>query len=276
MLVMQTSPKLQWTVTAGYQEWPELQCPANPGTASDAAQLLIAGVVHDRGVVTTNFPEPLQLDNSRPVSPSPTLRDSRIARGFTTPTASCSPSKSPLPTLRAPPTTAIMEKITETLKKATIGGDKKAKKDKKAAAPDAADAGPLEMQPPPAFLQERLDMFDRLYKEQQDEIAKRPHEDILITLGDGTIKPGKSYETTPASIAKGISNSLLKRTVIARIDGDQLWDLERPLEKSCKLELLDFNDDQGKFVFCTGSLAIGHCLGADIGLARALERTRPR
>ncbi|KAK0750449.1 threonyl-tRNA synthetase [Schizothecium vesticola] len=151
-----------------------------------------------------------------------------------------------------------MEKITETLKKATIGGDKKPKKDKKAAAPDAADAGPLEMQPPPAFLQERLDMFDRLYKEQQDEIAQRPREDILITLGDGTIKPGKSYETTPASIAKGISNSLLKRTVIARIDGDQLWDLERPLEKSCKLELLDFNDDQGKFVFWHSS---AHVLG---------------
>ena len=169
-----------------------------------------------------------------------------------------------------------MEKVAETLKKVAIGGEKKPKKDKKAAAPDATDAGPLEMNPPPAFLQERLDMFDRLYKEQQDEIAKRPHEDILITLADGTIKPGKSYETTPASIAKGISNSLLKRTVIARIDGDQLWDLERPLERSCKLELLDFNDDQGKFVFCMGFPGIGWNLGADIGLTRALERTRPR
>jgi threonyl-tRNA synthetase len=37
---------------------------------------------------------------------------------------------------------------------------------------------------------------------------------------------------------------------VARVDGEALWDLERPLEKSCKLELLDFNDEQGKFVFC--------------------------
>ena len=143
-----------------------------------------------------------------------------------------------------------MEKVTEVLKKTAIGGEKKPKKEKKAPAGDAADAGPLELQPPPAFIQDRLDLFDRLYKEQQEELAKKPHDDIQITMPDGSIKPGKAYETSPADIAKGISNSLLKRTVVARIDGDTLWDLERPLEKSCKLELLDFNDDQGKFVFC--------------------------
>lgn len=151
-------------------------------------------------------------------------------------------------------TQPTMEQVTDALKKATIGGaDKKAKKDKKAPGADA-DAGPLEMQPPPAFIQERIELFDRLYKEQQEELARKPRHEILITMPDGTIKPGKAYETTPAEIAKGISNSLYKRTVVARIDGDQLWDLERPLEKSCKLELLDFNDDQGKFVFCMAAL----------------------
>jgi threonyl-tRNA synthetase len=144
-----------------------------------------------------------------------------------------------------------VEQVTEALKKAAIGGEKKAKKEKKAPAGDAADAGPLELNPPAAFIQERLDLFDRLYKEQQEELSKRPHDDINITMPDGTVKVGKSYETTPAQIAAGISKSLLKRTVVARVDGEELWDLERPLEKSCKLELLDFNDDQGKFVFCT-------------------------
>jgi threonyl-tRNA synthetase len=146
-----------------------------------------------------------------------------------------------------------MEKVTEALQKAAIGGgDKKPKKEKKAPAAAAADAGPLEMQPPPGFLQERIDLFDRLYKEQQEELAKKPRDEILITMPDGTVKPGKAYETTPGEIAKGISNSLYKRTVVARIDGEHLWDLDRPIEKSCKLELLDFNDDQGKFVFCEG------------------------
>ncbi|KAL0467800.1 threonyl-tRNA synthetase [Neurospora intermedia] len=156
----------------------------------------------------------------------------------------------------------VTEKVTETLKKVAIGGDKpqKEKKQKKEKAAPAAggDAGPLEMNPPPAFIQERLDLFDKLYKEQQEELAKRPRDDILITMPDGTTKTGKAYETTPAEIAKGISNSLFKRTVVARIDGETLWDLERPLEKSCKLELLDFNDDQGKFVFWHSS---AHILG---------------
>ncbi len=150
-----------------------------------------------------------------------------------------------------------MEQVTDALKKAAIGGDKKPKKEKKApAGAAAADAGPLEMQPPPAFIQARLDLFDRLYKEQQEEYAKKPHDDIEITMPDGTVKPGKAYETTPAEIAKGISNSLLKRTVVARVDGETLWDLERPLEKSCKLELLDFNDEQGKFVFCMAPVSV--------------------
>lgn len=161
-----------------------------------------------------------------------------------------------------------MEKVTEALQKTAIGdaaktliggADKvdkkpKQKKEKKAAAaPVDTSAGPLEVQPPPAFLQERIDLFDRLYKEQQEELASRPRDDILITMPDGSVKPGKAYETTAAEIAKGISNSLYKRTVVARVDGEHLWDLDRPLEKSCKLELLDFNDDQGKFVFCKGS-----------------------
>ncbi|KAK1777641.1 hypothetical protein QBC45DRAFT_443315 [Copromyces sp. CBS 386.78] len=156
----------------------------------------------------------------------------------------------------------VTEKVTETLKKVSIGGDKpqkeKRQKKEKAAPAAGGDAGPLEMNPPPAFIQERLDLFDRLYKEQQEELAKRPHDDILITMPDGTTKVGKAYETTPAEIAKGISNSLFKRTVVARIDGETLWDLERPLEKSCKLELLDFNDDQGRFVFWHSS---AHVLG---------------
>ncbi|KXX78274.1 Threonine--tRNA ligase, cytoplasmic [Madurella mycetomatis] len=132
------------------------------------------------------------------------------------------------------------------------------KASKKSKPVPVADTGPLEMQPPPAFIQERLELFDRLYKEQQEDLARKPRDDIQITMPDGAVKPGKAYETTPAEIAKGISNSLFKRTVVARIDGDQLWDLERPLEKSCKLELLDFNDDQGKFVFWHSS---AHILG---------------
>ncbi|KAK3941197.1 hypothetical protein QBC46DRAFT_383503 [Diplogelasinospora grovesii] len=155
-----------------------------------------------------------------------------------------------------------MEKVTDALKKAAIGGEKKEKpkKEKKGPAADAGDAGPLELNPPPSFINDRVELFDKLYKEQQEELAKKPRTEILITMPDGTVKTGKAYETTPGEIAKSISNSLYKRAVVARLDGDkeQLWDLDRPLERSCKLEILDFNDEQGKFVFWHSS---AHILG---------------
>lgn len=120
-----------------------------------------------------------------------------------------------------------------------------------------AAAGPLEMTPPPAFLKSRNDLFNKRKAERDAWIAKQPRKDIEIEMPDGSKKKGKSWETSPASIAREISKSLFERTVIARVDGE-LWDLERPLEKSCKLELLDFEHSEGKKVFWHSS---AHILG---------------
>lgn len=76
-----------------------------------------------------------------------------------------------------------------------------------------------------------------------NRIAK-PREEITISLPNGKEEKGTSWETTPAAIAKGISKSLLERTVISLVDGE-LWDITRPLEKSCKLEFLDFEHPEG-------------------------------
>jgi threonyl-tRNA synthetase len=73
----------------------------------------------------------------------------------------------------------------------------------------------------------------------------KPREDITISLPDGKKIPGKSWETTPASIALSIAKSLLENTVIAEVDGE-LWDLDRPLEKSCSLKLVDFEQPNGE------------------------------
>ncbi|KAI2611464.1 threonyl-tRNA synthetase [Hypoxylon fragiforme] len=147
------------------------------------------------------------------------------------------------------------------VKKVVVGGPKPAKKDKKskAAAADAA-TGPIELNPPPDFLKTRLELFDRLKAKYDEEIAKKPRENITITLPDGSVKVGTSWETTPGDIAKGVSNSLYKRSIVARLDGDKekLWDLDRPLEQSCKLELLTFDDEQGRTVFWHSS---AHILG---------------
>lgn len=43
------------------------------------------------------------------------------------------------------------------------------------------------------------------------------------------------------------SRGLADNCVIARVDGD-LWDLDRPLEKSCSLELLRFDHEDAQAV----------------------------
>jgi threonyl-tRNA synthetase len=67
----------------------------------------------------------------------------------------------------------------------------------------------------------------------------------------------KSYETSPLQIASMLSKSLANDTVIAKVDGE-LWDLDRPLEKSCGLQFLKFDDDEGKAVYWHSS---AHVLG---------------
>ncbi|KAK1069222.1 threonyl-tRNA synthetase [Friedmanniomyces endolithicus] len=122
---------------------------------------------------------------------------------------------------------------------------------------EVGSAGPLEIKPEPEYFATRNAIFDKRKAEREAWVAKQPREDIEITLPGGSPKHGKSWETTPSALAREISKSLLERTVIARVDGE-LWDLDRPLEKSCKLELLDFDHPEGKKVFWHSS---AHILG---------------
>ncbi|KAJ2780927.1 threonyl-tRNA synthetase [Coemansia javaensis] len=110
---------------------------------------------------------------------------------------------------------------------------------------------------PPAFVEHRNRIFDELYQKQQEEAARQPREPITITLPDGSERAGTSWETTPMDIANGISKSLAKRLVIAKVNGE-LWDTLRPLEGSATLELLDFENDEAKQVYWHSS---AHVLG---------------
>ncbi|KAJ3515363.1 hypothetical protein NLJ89_g1814 [Agrocybe chaxingu] len=138
--------------------------------------------------------------------------------------------------------------------------DGKKLKDKKAKT-IAASSHPLELQPPPEFFGHRLKIFNELKAEYDAFVAAQPREDITVTLPDGSERKGKSWQTSPMDVAKEVSKSLSERIVIAKaydqVDGE-LWDLERPLEKSCQLELLDFEHPEGKKVFWHSS---AHVLG---------------
>lgn len=156
----------------------------------------------------------------------------------------------------------------EGVKNLAVAGEKKAeqkapkpKKEKKAKG-DGGDGRPLMLDPAPAFFDHRIQIFEKLKAKYDEEIAQKPRENITITLGDGKILEGQSWVTSPGEIARNISKSLFERTVIARLDHgtpeETLWDLERPLEKSCKLELLPFDHPEGKRVFWHSS---AHILG---------------
>ncbi|KIK95681.1 hypothetical protein PAXRUDRAFT_140136 [Paxillus rubicundulus Ve08.2h10] len=136
-------------------------------------------------------------------------------------------------------------------------GDVKKPKDKKDKALATASQFPLELQPPPAYIDERIKLFEQLQAEYNEHVKAQSREEITITMPDGSERKGTSWETTPMDVAKEVSKSLSERVVIAKVNGD-LWDLERPLEASCKLELLDFEHPEGKRVFWHSS---AHVLG---------------
>ncbi|KAF8500154.1 hypothetical protein F5888DRAFT_1679539 [Russula emetica] len=132
----------------------------------------------------------------------------------------------------------------------------KSQKEKKSKTVPASQF-PLELQPPPGFFDHRVKIFEDLKVEYDAFVQAQPRQEITITLPDGAERKGTSWETSPMDVAKGISKSLSEKLVIAKVDGE-LWDLERPLEKSIKLELLDFEHPEGKKVFWHSS---AHVLG---------------
>ncbi|KAF7290298.1 AA-TRNA-LIGASE-II domain-containing protein [Mycena chlorophos] len=127
----------------------------------------------------------------------------------------------------------------------------------KAKAGASTSAYPLELQPAPDFFQHRIQLFEKLKAEYDEFVTAQPRDEITITMPDGSERKGKRWETSPMDVAKELSKSLSERVVIAKVDGE-LWDLERPLEAPCKLELLDFEHPEGKKVFWHSS---AHVLG---------------
>ena len=169
------------------------------------------------------------------------------------------------------------------------------------AAASAHIGAPFAPRADPSFLADRAAVYDEVIAEQRARIARKPRQPIRITLPDGKEIEGTSWETTPLAIAEGISKGLAAAVIVARVahttrvgleaaDGGgivntgpeeevaeaslsggaaapaaaaqaELWDLTRPLEGDCRLELLKFDDKDGKMVFWHSSAhVLGECL----------------
>lgn len=119
------------------------------------------------------------------------------------------------------------------------------------------DAAPKVAKPEPEYIKSRLILWDQLKKKYDDELSLKPHVPINVTLPDGKIVNGISWQSTPYDIAKTISQGLADNTIIAKVN-KILWDLDRPLESDCTLQLLKFDDPEAKAVFWHSS---AHVLG---------------
>ncbi|XP_008286368.1 threonine--tRNA ligase 1, cytoplasmic [Stegastes partitus] len=134
------------------------------------------------------------------------------------------------------------------------GGKKKAKN----AAGDAG--GKAELSPPPQYIDERLTLYAKLKAEHEALMAERAAKEskpIKVTLPDGKVVEAESWKTTPYQVACGISQGLADNTVIAKVNNG-VWDLDRPLEDDCSLQLLKFDDEEAQAVYWHSS---AHILG---------------
>ncbi|KKA19771.1 Threonine--tRNA ligase [Rasamsonia emersonii CBS 393.64] len=114
----------------------------------------------------------------------------------------------------------------------------------------------------PDFIIERNRLFEELWQEHLKELKEKPRFDINVTIDIGDGNPStiiaKAWETTPASLLKDVPKEVSANVVIAKIDEKELWDLNRPLERDCKVTFLPFDSPEGREVFWHSS---AHCLG---------------
>jgi threonyl-tRNA synthetase len=69
----------------------------------------------------------------------------------------------------------------------------------------------------PPFLKDRAAVFEAVVAAQRARLAAKPRVPIKITLPDGKVLEGTSWETTPLSIAEGISKGLAGSVVVAKV-----------------------------------------------------------
>ncbi|XP_056401329.1 threonine--tRNA ligase 1, cytoplasmic isoform X2 [Hyla sarda] len=130
------------------------------------------------------------------------------------------------------------------------GGKKKSK--------EGAGGGRPELNPWPEYINQRLDIYNKLKAEHDSILAEKAAKEskpIKVTLPDGKQVDAESWKTTPYQVAAGISQGLADNTVIAKVN-NAVWDLDRPLEEDCTLALLKFDDEEAQAVYWHSSAHI--------------------
>lgn len=120
----------------------------------------------------------------------------------------------------------------------------------------------------PEIIATRNELFDRLKRKRHAEVLahEKPEINVVLDLGldkDGIPRPdmpvaAKAWESTPGSFLRHVDKDVSSDVVVAKVDGKQLWDLDRPLEYACRVSYVPFSSPEGRNVFWHSS---AHVLG---------------
>ncbi|TNN48477.1 putative threonine--tRNA ligase 2, cytoplasmic [Liparis tanakae] len=129
-------------------------------------------------------------------------------------------------------------------------GDKdknKKEKERKQEKGQGNGAGKEQQRSLPGYVAERLGLYEELKRESDALLAKRAAASgpVTVELPDGRTVTGKAWVTTPYQLACDVSQGLADNAVISRVSGE-LWDLDRPLERDCSLEILRFDNEDAQ------------------------------
>ncbi len=107
------------------------------------------------------------------------------------------------------------------------------------------------------FENERQNQIERIRRVEKIEV------DVQDPIQSTKLLMNKSI-STPYHCAQHISSVLVDRSCLALIDDKEIWDMNRPLERDCKLKFLHFMEEnceeQNRAYWRTCSFIIGYIL----------------
>ncbi|XP_057689789.1 threonine--tRNA ligase 1, cytoplasmic isoform X2 [Corythoichthys intestinalis] len=111
-------------------------------------------------------------------------------------------------------------------------------------------------------LPEQVQVFEAFREQKEKRKTEASEKRLSIHVGDGQIVKGTAGVTTPLSISQSIRK---KGALVSKVNGE-LWDLGRPLEADCQLQLLGFESLEGKqAAWRTGACVLGGVLRREYG-----------
>lgn len=112
----------------------------------------------------------------------------------------------------------------------------------------------------PEFIETRLKLWNKFKVEYDERLQAKSSESIKVQLPYGRQYEGLSWQSTPMQIFHEINKNSARKAIVARVD-NELWDLNRPLETDCQVELLTFEDPLAKEVLWHSA---AHILGSSL------------